>query len=273
MSKRNAHRKFDQRQGVALGVYVYALWDPRDRKVFYVGQGTGSRVFEHFDEADEETQLHTAKNRRITEIWAEDLDVGWTIVRHNLQSLPTTSLSQADHVEAAIIDALGVSQNGPPLNEVRGAGVDAHGMLSEEHVAALAAPPIDPSGSYSAVFIFPIHNAIAEGKNVYDATRMAWRVSDENQNLQGALAVGLNEGVSRGVFTIERWQRAQASGKHEFCGQQLNESELLNKRWLSVLSSARGYWQRGNYLIVEFDGKHQFRFIRGARDSSWFALL
>ena len=36
-----------------IGSYVYMLIDPRDNKIFYVGEGQGNRVFDHEQEAIE----------------------------------------------------------------------------------------------------------------------------------------------------------------------------------------------------------------------------
>lgn len=47
----NLQRSFDPIQKQKLGKYIYALRDPRDRKIFYVGQGSNDRVFAHFNEA------------------------------------------------------------------------------------------------------------------------------------------------------------------------------------------------------------------------------
>lgn len=30
-----------------LGYYVYALADPRDNKIFYIGKGINNRIFQH----------------------------------------------------------------------------------------------------------------------------------------------------------------------------------------------------------------------------------
>ena len=55
----NTQRTFDILQKEKLGKYVYALRDPRDRKIFYVGQGSDDRLFQHFNDA--EMFVNTAK--------------------------------------------------------------------------------------------------------------------------------------------------------------------------------------------------------------------
>lgn len=44
-------RSFDELEKHNLSKYVYALRDPRDGKIFYIGQGENNRIFDHFFEA------------------------------------------------------------------------------------------------------------------------------------------------------------------------------------------------------------------------------
>lgn len=268
--------RFDAKIAQELGDYVYALQDPRDNKIFYVGVGAGDRVFDHFKDAYKALKSNsawTAKLRRIVEIWEEDMDVQWWIVRYNLQS-GTTSIDAFD-VEAALIDVLEISQNGPALNDIAGHRKATRGILSSSNVAALAAQAVNPTNvAYPIVFIFPIQNALAKGRNVYDATRRLWAVSQAFQKLSPPpLAIGIEKGISKGVFEIDQWVPHQASGKWEFTGTDItNGHELSNTNWLTVIGAAIGFWQRGNYLIVELDGNGQFRFLRGSANKAWQSL-
>jgi hypothetical protein len=262
----NPVRSFDEQQTQKLGKYVYALRDPRDRKIFYVGQGTGNRVFSHFSEAEsvaQKPELLTSKTHRIIEIWNADDDVEYLILAHALNEQG----NEADIIESSCIDTLRESQNGEVLNNI---AAPKSSFLDRDGILALAATHVQPSDPHKCVFIFPIQRALSSRTDdVYEATRREWRIA-ESLRMPNTLAVGIRNGICQGTFSIQSWEQLD-NGKCAFTG---TPSTLFdNTSWTMVLNKAMGYWQRGNYLVVEFDGKGQLRFLRGSQDkTAWLSL-
>jgi hypothetical protein len=191
-------------------------------------------------------------------------------VRHNLQGGEDQPVTAFD-VESAIIDILEISRNGAPLNDIAGHGNLTRGIRSPEDIARLAFASINPNQPYTTVFAFPITKALSQGNNPYDATRRTWAVSRMLRDAPNSVAVGISDSISRGIFTIDNW--AQVGSKWEFTGSDISaESPLFQKNWNFVINAAMGYWQWGQYLVVEFDGEGRFRFKRGNANDDWQAL-
>ncbi len=268
--KRNEKRNFDILQKEKLGKYIYALKDPRDGKIFYVGQGINDRVFEHFGEAESCLNANksfaqlSSKVIRILDIWKNSEDVQWLILAHNL---PTEN-NVADYVEAGIVDALSQSQNGETLNDI---SPPKSSMLLADDLDSMAAEFVNPLTPYLNIFVFPVQIALRNGVSAYDATRTTWGVTKSNQALKSAFAVGLKNSISKGSFEIDKWVDVLDTTKQEFVSPQhpnpIDYEILLNKNWNNIVAKAKGFWQRGNYLIVEFDGVGHFRIVRGSKDT------
>ena len=91
--------QFNQHTIEALAYYVYALVDPRDNRIFYIGKGKGNRVFQHAkDSLNEDYQ--SLKLDIIRSILSEGKEVGLYILRHNLNE------ETAYIVESVLIDML-----------------------------------------------------------------------------------------------------------------------------------------------------------------------
>lgn len=91
--------------------YVYALVDPRDKRIFYIGKGKDNRVYDHARDAVRDGNPEALKLSTIREILHEEKQVEYYVLRHNLTE------NEAYLVESTLIDLLGsVSQS---VSEVR----------------------------------------------------------------------------------------------------------------------------------------------------------
>lgn len=92
--------KFSEKSLLSLGDhYVYGLIDPRNKKIFYIGMGTGNRVFDHEKESRNSPNSDKLKLKTIAEIKDAGLNVKKVIISCNL------SKDEAFAAEAALINA------------------------------------------------------------------------------------------------------------------------------------------------------------------------
>lgn len=187
----------------ALGYYVYVLRDPRDGTVFYVGKGTGQRVYSHASLAlsgKNDPDLAPAKVKQIRDILRAGKGVEHLFVRTGIEDEATAYV-----VEQAVMDGLRAA--GITLtNERGGHHAGTHGLSTvTDMVAMLAAPAAPPLPPGSVVFI--INRAWKRGDGpgaVYEATRGHWKIGASSR-ARAVQAFGVARGVIRGVYTIDDW--------------------------------------------------------------------
>lgn len=92
-------KSFKESVKESLKCYFYALVDPRDKCIFYIGKGTDDRVYQHAEAAIKEDS-DTLKLNTIREIKRLGLNVVYYILRHNLTD------KEAYLLESTIIDLL-----------------------------------------------------------------------------------------------------------------------------------------------------------------------
>ena len=103
-----------------LGYYVYALVDPRDESIFYVGKASSNnRAFDHLRAKGEEE-----KHQRIQGIRDAKLEPTVEVLRYGLDSVQASFEG-----EAAVIDALGLENL---TNKVLGHGIERGRQTSLE---------------------------------------------------------------------------------------------------------------------------------------------
>lgn len=195
-----------------LGYYVYALRDPRDGAIFYVGKGKGDRVYQHAKHArvvradQPKSQL---KVERIVAIHRAERDVGVEIVRHGLTE------EEAFEVEAGVIDAL--SLMGINLtNAIAGQHVQRGWRPLEDLVSEYAATPCVISPEHRAILI-RVNTQFRTGMTsdeLYEATRKWWVVNPVGRRPEWAFSV--YNGIVRAVYRIDDWEsdeRQESAGR------------------------------------------------------------
>jgi uncharacterized protein len=214
--------------GVAakVGTYVYRLIDPRNGETFYVGKGTGNRVFAHIREQLDEDDP-TNKLRRIRDIHLAGFEVAHVIHRHGMDD------RTAFEVEAALMDAY------PGLtNAASGLGnADYGAMHALEIIRRYAAEPA--VFEHKAILI--IVNRSAAESSLYDATRYAWKISLAKAK-RAEVVLPTRQGLIVGAFVATEWLPAtpehfpgfeRVSGRYGFVGNEADptiRSQYVGKR-------------------------------------------
>ena len=118
------------------GFYVYALIDPRNEKVFYIGKGTGNRVFSHEIESGKSRESEKKKIQQIREIENSGYSVKRLIVNWGL------SENEAFVAEATLINLLNRMPDIQLTNEVSGHHVH-DSLTTEEFELQYGAVPLE----------------------------------------------------------------------------------------------------------------------------------
>jgi len=186
---------FSQHVADKLKSYVYRLIDPRNGETFYVGKGTGNRVFDHakgepsatVDDLDE-------KLSRIREIRLDWFEVAHVIHRHGMTS------DQAFEVEAALIDAY------PEVtNQIGGRSSGERGLMHADQIIRRDEAPM-------AVFkhklvLININRSATERESVYEAVRYAWKLNLERA-AKAEYVLAVRQGLIVGAFIADKWLEA-----------------------------------------------------------------
>lgn len=273
---------FDDLVAKKLGHYVYALFDPNTGQPFYIGKGGGRagrgnrRIFDHFDEARGDSGTERDKLTKIRQIWETAGDVPWKIMRSGLESEHEALL-----VESALIDMLR-EMNVPLTNKQSGHGSAESGLKTRAELRAWSAPHLDlPSFPRSLInrpiFFFNIAKGVAERRSRYpdddpdmykEATCQFWNVSTRYRNLEGGLAVGCINGITRTAVEIEGWKQVSDTRWeliHGDCAETMPDLAALTFKNVGlIIDHCKGFWQRGNFLVVSVSDSTDIAVMRGS---------
>jgi hypothetical protein len=199
------YQKFDEIAATKILYYVYALRDPRDKKVFYVGKGQKNRWFDHIKEAHKKKDDLSLKLGRIRDIENEGLKVGVFIVR---SGIPTEKA--AYDIEGAVIHAFRLLEHGGStesfdLTNLAEVHHPEKGLVSVDVAQSLfnapKAPKIDmPCAMFRLPKLWFPEMSEAE---LHEATSGWWSYQNVKSGMKVAeYAFAVNKGIIRGVYGI-----------------------------------------------------------------------
>jgi hypothetical protein len=196
-----------------LKFYVYLLIDPRNDVVFYVGKGTGNRIFAHLSAALESSEK-TYKLDKIRDIQSQGLHVKHIILRHGLTE------NEAYEVEAAVIDFI---DNENLTNIVVGFDSGERGLMSVvDVISKYAAKKVDIKEPSLLIIVNKLYCLGMDTGEIYSITRGDWVLGKRRLNTEYAFSV--YHGVIRSVFKIHHWEPTKARSK----------TQKIRERWRFV---------------------------------------
>ena len=184
------------------GFYVYALIDPRNEKVFYIGKGTGNRVFSHEIESGKPRESEKKKIQQIREIENSGYSVKRLIVNWGL------SENEAFVAEATLINLLNRMPDIQLTNEVSGHHVH-ESLTTEEFELQYGAVPLEKEDIKHSILVIKINKLYRRGmseEELYDAVRGFWAASLKSIEARKVKYVfGVYNGLIVGVYKPDVW--------------------------------------------------------------------
>ena len=199
-------KSFKQSVIEGLKCYVYVLVDPRNNCIFYVGKGSGNRVYQHAQAALVEDSP-SLKLSTIREIKGLGLDVKYYIIRHNL------SEQEAYLVESSIIDLLtypAFNKGNILTNIVSGHHQWNEGIKTDEEINILYdCPKIEPIPG-DRLLLVSLNKSYQQSKatgvyrraNDYESARKYWKLSRDKAD-KVKYILGIYKGIVRIVIDVK----------------------------------------------------------------------
>ncbi len=218
-----------------LGLYVYALRDPRDRSIFYVGVGRGNKVYSHdwdalgeagtldaegVGEADRD-ETRSAWIQRIRDIYAAGHSVEHIVLRHRIDAAHDADAAarEAAHV---VVDALRLLEHRPDhpvLTNLAGepADLEKRAMSVEElavQYSALPAPELPVPGAL--VRVPAASGAGLTADELYTLARGPWRAGAAARNVADLPVIVFADNIIRAVYRVSSWEGVGPKGEQEY---------------------------------------------------------
>ena len=184
------------------GYYVYALIDPRTNSVFYIGKGTGNRIFSHELESQKPQKSEKEKLQKIRDIEKSGFHVKRIMINWGLTE------SEAFIAEATLINLFNVISENQLTNIV--AGHHIHESLTVEDFEIMyGAEPLKAEDIKHNILVIKINKLYRRNMTnyeIYDAVRGMWRASLNSIKSRNIRYVfGVYNSLIVGVYKPDEW--------------------------------------------------------------------
>jgi hypothetical protein len=251
--------QFSQKTQEELKSYVYALIDPRDNKIFYIGKGINNRVFSHINEAIFNPK-ETEKLETIRAIKNSNLQVKHFIIRHGLEQ------DEAILLESVLIDFLtfkDFADVAKITNLVSGHHLFNRGIKTAQECELLYnCAELKSDEIIHDILVININNTFESKRrkkngntnyirpNIYEATR-GWWVLDKNRAENAEYVLAEYKGVIRAIFKPRKWMQDEENrgGKRwGFEGDTVGDKEIIELYMNKEVPKIRGMANPIRYL-------------------------
>ena len=241
-------KSFSEKAIEALnGFYVYALVDPRDNKVFYIGKGTGNRVFSHEIESGKSRESEKRKIKRICEIEENGFSVKRWIVHRGLTE------DEAFAAETALINLLNCMSGMCLTNEVAGHHVH-ESLTTEEFEQLYGAVPLKEEDIRHSILVIKINKLYRRGMSeaeLYDSVRGFWAASLKSiKDRKVEYVFGVYNNLIVGVYKPDTWHYGyERIGAPQRDILEADGYEKLKNRVYFVCNDFRQLDEKGNFYL------------------------
>ena len=220
--------KFSYETCKKLNSYVYALVDPRDGHVFYIGKGKDNRVFSHVEQALNSDKLSKQDDEKLKIAQIKEIVRSGNQVRHYILRSGLTN-EMAEELEATLIDLLILENLGFKriiTNINRGIDHDGRGAKTVEEVEEYFAPTIEFNPE-DRILCLSIAKTYGKTPTIYDAAKEAWGLNETRRNKVTHI-LAISNGIVRGVFRPSDWYYVN-DNLVGFKGDEIKDSPYLHK--------------------------------------------
>lgn len=235
-------KEFSERTLQKLNVngeyYVYGLIDPRDNRLFYIGKGTGNRVFQHIIESNKNPKSEKEKLQTIENIEKTGNHVKHILINWGLKE------TEAFASEASLINLMNYISNVQLSNIV--AGHHTMGCFDVKEIEKIYGAELltleDLRHRILIIKVNKLYYRNMSSDEIYDIVRGVWR-ANINKAEQVEYVLGVYNNLIIACYKPDRWYKISENNIHKL------PNHVKNKELSSM--SNRIFFECNNINILD----------------------